>query len=496
MPHAGGTAHARHGAMRSLSDLRFLLATLASASVVTACGGATTTDLGGSSSGAGSSSGGSSGSTSSSSGGSSGSTSSSSGTSGASGSSGTLPGSEAICTGKEYAPLEGVTTKGNADYLELRDEWEQVTPGNFSVVAKAGTPCATAADAVTCKANLEALRSALGWRTDNFGNAPPQHRYLVVNKGDTIDVVTSVADLEALVTPVDNAKDAALLVTATGKYRINCETHPSAARLANGGYQLFAESGHTCGPNTGLDEHDITVGTDGAQSVAKTVRLKDGDPNCAIGRVPEGLAPIAARPVETLGAHFARIARLESASVTAFERLAAELADLGAPAELVELARTSADDERRHADETSRLARRFGCEPLPADIGPARPRSLYEIALENAVEGCARETYGALVATHQALAAGDEDVRAVMAGIAEDETRHAWFSLELHRWAKSQLPAAQRFELDRAHAEAMRELADAVASEDVRDDVRAVAGHPSREQASTLLAGLTSALAA
>ena len=52
-------------------------------------------------------------------------------------------------------------------------------------------------------------------------------------------------------------------------------------------------------------------------------------------------------------------------------------------------------------------------------------RELEAIAIENAVEGCVRESFGALLATWQAKTAGDARVRAAMKRIARDETRHA-----------------------------------------------------------------------
>ncbi|NIS36796.1 MAG: ferritin-like domain-containing protein, partial [Actinobacteria bacterium] len=43
-------------------------------------------------------------------------------------------------------------------------------------------------------------------------------------------------------------------------------------------------------------------------------------------------------------------------------------------------------------------------------IEDAPVRTAYEIALENAVEGCVRETFGALVGAHQALRASDPSI--------------------------------------------------------------------------------------
>ena len=71
-------------------------------------------------------------------------------------------------------------------------------------------------------------------------------------------------------------------------------------------------------------------------------------------------------------------------------------------------------------------------------------RGLFEVALENAVEGCVRETYGAVVGHHQARRAQDPVVRAAMAQVAEDETRHAALSWAVAEWSLPQLTDAQR----------------------------------------------------
>src|SRR5262249_49263796 len=52
---------------------------------------------------------------------------------------------------------------------------------------------------------------------------------------------------------------------------------------------------------------------------------------------------------------------------------------------------------------------------------------------------CVRETWGALLATWQAQTAEDPGVRATMAAIAPDETRHAELAWEIDAWAASQL---------------------------------------------------------
>jgi hypothetical protein len=152
------------------------------------------------------------------------------------------------------------------------------------------------------------------------------------------------------------------------------------------------------------------------------------------------------------GALLAEMARLEAASVPAFRRFARELASFGAPRALVRSAERAARDEVRHARVMGRLAKRRGAAPGRFEVPRAKARSLEAFAIENAVEGCVRECFGALVAAHQAESAQDADVRRAMAGIAEDEARHAALAWEVSRWLTPRLSVGAR----RRVAEAMR----------------------------------------
>jgi hypothetical protein len=152
------------------------------------------------------------------------------------------------------------------------------------------------------------------------------------------------------------------------------------------------------------------------------------------------------------------MAHLEAASVYAFEVMQAELGRAGAPASLVRAAARAERDERRHAHATARLARRFGGAPVRPRVRPAGRRSLEAMAVENAVEGCVRETFGALLATWQARHAKDATIRRAMTGIARDETRHAALAWAFARWAESRLDASARARIARARSNAVRSL--------------------------------------
>src|SRR5262245_10013390 len=99
------------------------------------------------------------------------------------------------------------------------------------------------------------------------------------------------------------------------------------------------------------------------------------------------------------------MAELEAASVRAFEVLAAELEQYGAPQRLSEAARAAATDEVRHAASTAEWARALGANVAQVAVPARGVRSLAAIALDNAVEGCVRETFGAVIGAYQARAA-------------------------------------------------------------------------------------------
>lgn len=176
------------------------------------------------------------------------------------------------------------------------------------------------------------------------------------------------------------------------------------------------------------------------------------------GRLPEGLqlAGERASTCET-GAQLAAMAELEAASVPAFERLARELALHGAPAGLIRRARTAMRDEVRHARAMRDLAIAHGAVPRAIDVAALPCRALAAIARENAIEGCVREAYGALVATYQAETA-PVALRATFAAIARDERRHAALAEDVDAWLRTRLAAAERTELAHTRRAALAEL--------------------------------------
>ena len=96
----------------------------------------------------------------------------------------------------------------------------------------------------------------------------------------------------------------------------------------------------------------------------------------------------------------------------------------------------------------------------PEGVGPAGwdPDGLSALAIHNAVEGCVRETSGALIARWQAHAAPDRRIRATMARIAREETRHAALAWQIDAWARGRLDRAARARVATARTDALAAL--------------------------------------
>ena len=193
--------------------------------------------------------------------------------------------------------------------------------------------------------------------------------------------------------------------------------------------------------------------------------------------------------IETIGELLARQAELEAMSVGAFEDLAKALTAHDAPHALVRAARRSARDEVRHAAACARLAARFGATPARFNHVSAATPSLPALALDNAVEGEVRETWGAAVATWQAHVAHDPAVRRAMRGLAVAETRHATHAMKIGAWARTQLDERSRRRVTRARRDAIAELASATRANPPAAAVREL-GVPDAATAVQLFAAL------
>jgi hypothetical protein len=232
---------------------------------------------------------------------------------------------------------------------------------------------------------------------------------------------------------------------ALGDAGESCESLCLAVPVYDGGAQTFA-----CSLAPTADGRGVTAQCSALNGL------------CIGGRAPRGFTPRDARAASESAAYLARMAQLEAASVDAFHALAADLARLGAPKRLLAAVRAAARDEVRHARMVGSMAERFGGCRIPVTVPATSARSAEEIALENAEEGCVRETFGAAIAAVQAERADDPLVRRMMCIIAREELTHAALAWRVARWLDARLDAAARRRVRDARVGALRTLSSAI----------------------------------
>ncbi len=181
---------------------------------------------------------------------------------------------------------------------------------------------------------------------------------------------------------------------------------------------------------------------------------------CAVdGRRYVGLDDREAPLGDTAAAYLARMAFFEAASVDAFALLAANLRSLDAPRSLIRACNVARHDEVRHARMARTLARRHGAVVVaPRPPVQSRTSDLEAIAIENAVEGCVRETFGVVIGMWQAEAAPTAELRAFFSAITRDELRHAALSQRIDAWLCAQLSPAARHRVEAARTKAFAAL--------------------------------------
>jgi hypothetical protein len=394
-----------------------------------------------------------------------------------------------LCEGDELDVMSGLVPVEPTAYTELRDVGLPMGGGDPvglpHVLDAAGEPCADATDVDACAQALDALpfESQIAW-SDYTG--VERHRSVAFTRGDAADVLASVSAIRDFLGPIDAAHDAGLIALAEG-YGLVCDRGDNAAE-ADDGWIVFATGG-----DCDVYAHVLHVSRGGELEIVESGLIRRADPSCgAVGRLPAGLCR-RPRPIRgaAVGRFFAEVAELEASAVAAFGQLADELAVHRAPRRLLRDAVRSRRDEIRHARVTARLARRYGAIPTMPRVRPIAPRSLVEVAADNAVEGCVRETFGALVATLQARRAADPIVRRAMRSIAIDETRHAALSWELAAWAEARMSPAERRRVA-AHA---REGAERFTADvEYPEAVHRIAGMPRPDEAHALFTAMQRAL--
>lgn len=159
------------------------------------------------------------------------------------------------------------------------------------------------------------------------------------------------------------------------------------------------------------------------------------------------LAGLSARERSLLALHWARIGAAEYTSIAGLQRFAMSLMACGAPPDLVTRAHRAALDEVRHARLAFTLASAFAGAPIgpgALDLPAAVPvhRSLTELAVATAEEGCTVETLSACLLAEALHHAADPTVTAALAGMRRDEDRHAALAWAALRWALSRDPSS------------------------------------------------------
>lgn len=393
-----------------------------------------------------------------------------------------------VCDEKEW-PLEQANLERSIDYLGwysvdrhcMSDPLWEPHRGELGLY---GTPCSGASDREACLGSVRRI-------VDDCEEACPD--ILIATAGDEVIRYQGRAGTDLLLGAVDTEIDAALAAYVAGAVVIcvppgtDPEEYGTRIRAIDAGFEV-----ETRWDRTGASGTAQTLVTELGHVVERERPAFGYNGFC--GRRPAGLLhgslPVACSEA---GDYFASCAHLEAASVLAFEQLARDLARLGAPRGLVEQALRSALEEVGHARIMGALAERFGSESIRARVAPLPERPALAIAIENATEGCVRETFGALVACYQAQASPDRRVRAAMARIAEDETRHAELSWRIAEWLEPSLSEAEQAAICAARSAAFAELQRAPLPK-LSHEARRLIGMPDEATASTLLAQLRVAL--
>ena len=381
-----------------------------------------------------------------------------------------------------WRPLPGLTPSASVNSMTFHDS---------GFISQLGTPCAGATEEAECESKFEQINSYNSGCTP--GGCQPR---LIVTKGNDVWQVSTVEKMREFLMPIETADEAAMLVRMSGAL-IGCSVERGGVRtLALGGFQVRATRLRPdCMHNSLL----MQVDADGSVTEVDA-SIPPPNPRCSVGRLPSGLCqeelPVGQRR-GSLAAFLADAARLEAASVPAFVILSRDLAHLGAPERLVSWALSAAEDEIAHAQTTQSLAEAHGgpteCE---VQVRVTAPASAFALAMENAVEGCVRETFGAAVAAYQAEAAEDPAIAAVLSRIARDEAGHAALAHELDAWLHNQLSSQEQAAVLRAKQEAIVAFRRALNEDAYEEDVHTAGGFPRAAVALRLHDTLFSQLAA
>ncbi len=370
-----------------------------------------------------------------------------------------------------WNPLPGLRVSPPVDHLLFHDN------GRPSL----GEACAQATNAPRClEAYQEALLQAREFGCDPAGCTPT----LLGTRGDDVFWLNTPQLIKQFLAPIDTPDEAAL-VARTQWHRIGCTIESGGVlKLDDGTFHV-----RTTQMRGDCETDNLLVSVDAAGTV--TELAKNGPPpntGCAVGRLPEGLCVGLGRANTSpndLGGFLAEAAELEAASVPAFVLLARDLCALQAPSHLVQWTLRSIEDEIEHAGTMAALAKQHGGQMSSVSVAPSAAKTHLALAMENAVEGCVRETFGALVAAYQATHATDPAIAAAMQKVAHDELEHAALAHEIDGWLMPLLSEAEQAQVQAAQARAIAEFAQAL-NQRRHEDVYDRAGFPRADVAAKL----------
>lgn len=160
---------------------------------------------------------------------------------------------------------------------------------------------------------------------------------------------------------------------------------------------------------------------------------------------------------------YAQAFHAEASSVMAFILLRLELENLGKnqyaiDTNILERCTQASKDEIVHARYFAGLAKQQGCTLPPLQFGDMdaiqnHKRSLLEITIDNAVEGCIFESFSAIKASYQAKHSTNPTFAKIAKAIAEEETQHAILAWDIHTMLMAQLShTEQRIVKEAQHA--------------------------------------------
>lgn len=374
--------------------------------------------------------------------------------------------------------VRGLHPATPVDGIELRLEYFMPTH-RILRAGRAGEPCAGAKDKSACLAAFEKARPSKGGE------------WLVFSRGDDVRAVSG-AEVKALLVPIDSPEEAAAALVYQAADNVSgaavlptCD--PAAYHPVSGGYEVLHETRGMCEEST-----RVTYRIDREGAVSETHREhtppRAGCSPPHMGRRHEGFVENERRATN-LGEYLAWCAEVEAASVPAFDRLEVELRRLRAPRTLLLRARAAQRDEVRHTSVMTSLARRHGASSAPIDPRTWEPREADDVAVDNAVEGCVLELFGALMATWQAQFARDDELRSSLEVIARDETRHAALAIDIARWFGPRISTEARDRIRDARQAAIARLR-AECQTHPPSLLRREAGLPDPEESLALIDGL------